>query len=424
MSVVLVGLDHRNAPLELLEQVAISDHDLSKVINDLRGYANFSELVVVSTCLRTEIYAVVERFHDAVAEITDALASHAKLSPSSLGTSLTIAYDYDVATHLFSVAAGLESSVPGETEVLGQVRRAHERALEDQVSGPVLNELFRAAVHAGKRVRTETPISRGTTSFAHAAVALAAEHFDGSFAGRRVGIVGAGDLGSGVIEALSGLSGEFAPATIVVVNRTKERAEELLERLDLPEVSTASAELSAFAAVLQSVDVVITAIESEDHLITSELVEGRTAPLLVVDLGMPRNADPAVRDLAEISVLDVGDLGRKVKASLEHRRDEIEAAGRIVNDEVHRYRDVARARGAAPVIAALRSRFDEQRVAELDRRRSEFSDLSDDQWERIAALTRSMYAKTLHEPTMVVRDTAGTPKGERLVEALRALFGI
>ena len=367
---------------------------------------------------------MVERFHDAVAEITDALAAHAKLSPSSLGTSLTIAYDYDVATHLFSAASGLESSVPGETEVLGQVRRAHERALEDQVSGPVLNELFRAAVHAGKRVRTETPISRGTTSFAHASVALAAEHFDGTFAGLRIGIVGAGDLGSGVIEALSGLNAALAPTSIVVVNRTKERAEAVLEQIDLPEVLIEAAEFSGFASVLDSVDVVITAIESEDHLITRELVERRTAPLLVVDLGMPRNADPTIRELAEISVIDVGDLGRKVKASLEHRRDEIEAASRIVNDEVHRYRDVARARGAAPVIAALRSRFDEQRMAELDRRRSEFSDLSDDQWERVSALTRSMYAKTLHEPTMVVRDTAGTPKGERLVEALRALFGI
>ena len=139
---------------------------------------------------------------------------------------------------------------------------------------------------------------------------------------------------------------------------------------------------------------------------------------------MPRNADPAIRDFAAISVIDVGDLGRKVKATLEHRRDEIDAATRIVNDEVHRYRDVARARGAAPVIASLRNRFDDQRVAELARRRSEFGDLSDEQWERIDALTRSMYAKTLHEPTMVVRDTAGTPKGERLVEALRALFGI
>lgn len=424
MSVVLVGLDHRNAPLELLEQVAISDHDLSKVITDLRGYANFSELVVLSTCLRTEIYAVVERFHDAVAEITDALASHAQLSPSSLGTSLTIAYDYDVATHLFSVAAGLESSVPGETEVLGQVRRAHERALEDQVSGPVLNELFRAAVHAGKRVRTETPISRGTTSFAHTSVTLAAEHFGGSFQGLRVAIIGAGDLGSGVIETLSTLSASLVPESIVVVNRTKERAQDLVERLVLDGVDLSTEDLTAFPEVLEGVDVVITAIELEDHLITTELVQSRTKPLLVVDLGMPRNADPAIREIEALSVLDVGDLGRKVKATHEHRRDEIEAASRIVNDEVHRYRDVARARGAAPVIAGLRRRFDEQRVAELERRRSEFSDLDQEQWERVSALTRSMYAKTLHEPTIVVRDTAGTPKGERLVEALRALFGI
>jgi len=308
--------------------------------------------------------------------------------------------------------------------VLGQVRRAHERALEDQVSGPVLNELFRAAVHAGKRVRTETPISRGATSFAQAAVALAAEHFGGTFAELRIGIVGAGDLGSGVIESLSNLSPSHGPASIVVINRTKERADELLERLQLDNVTTESGDLAEMASVIDRVDVIITAIESDEHLITTKLVAARTEPLLIVDLGMPRNADPMIREFEAISVIDVGDLGRKVKATLEHRRDEIEAASRIVNDEVHRYRDVARARGAAPVIAALRRRFDEQRVAELERRRNDFADFSDDQWERVSALTRSMYAKTLHEPTMVVRDTAGTPKGERLVEALRALFGI
>ena len=423
MSVVLVGLDHRMAPLELLEKVAIADHDLDKVVADLRGYANFSELVVLSTCLRTEIYAVVERFHDAVSEITDALADHAGLTASSLGTSLTIAYDYDVATHLFSVASGLESSVPGETEVLGQVRRAHERALEDQVSGPILNELFRSAVHAGKRVRTETPISRGATSFAQAAVAMAADHLGGSFAGKTIALVGAGDLGAGVIEAIVSRDPDAPPAAVLVANRTIERATELIGALDAPSTDLRAMALEDLSAALNDVDLLVAAIDADGFLLTYEDLSGRERPLLIVDLGVPRNIDPMARSLDEVSLVDVSDLGRRVKATLESRRDEIDAANRIVNDEVHRYRDVARARGAAPVVASLRSRFEELRTTELERRRSEFSDLDDEQWLKIDALTKSMFAKVLHEPTVVVRDTAGTPRGERLVDALRTLFG-
>ena len=197
MSVVVVGLEHKQAPLSLLEGVAVGDAEHGKVMGALRDCDNLQESVLLSTCLRTEVYAVVDRFHDAVAEVERLLASLAGQDVTALQPYLGIRFDDDVPGHLFSVASGLESAVVGESEVLGQVRRAWERAHAERVSGPVLARLFRHAVHTGKRVRSETGIGRGTTSFAHAAIELAERRLPGGMAGRRVVVIGAGHMGSG-----------------------------------------------------------------------------------------------------------------------------------------------------------------------------------------------------------------------------------
>ena len=173
MSVVVIGLQHTQAPLSLLEATTVTDADLHKTLTALSHHRNVQETVVLSTCLRTEVYTVVERFHDAVAEIYDVLSRHSGHSVEELSAHASIRFDDDVTTHLFSVTSGLESVVTGETEVVGQVRRAFERAQEEGTSGPVLSALFRHALQTGKRVRTETGISKGTTSFAYAAVTVA-----------------------------------------------------------------------------------------------------------------------------------------------------------------------------------------------------------------------------------------------------------
>ena len=423
MSVVVVGLEHRRAPLELLEAVTVSEAELGKLTAELQGYGNLTELVVLSTCLRTEVYAVADRFHDAVAEITEVLAHKAGRRPEELAEALTIRFDYDVAGHLFAVASGLQSSVPGETEVLGQVRRAHEHALAEHTCGPVLAELFQAALHAGKRVRTETSIARGTTSFAHAAVELAATEL-GSFEGLRVAVVGAGDLGAGVLEALA-TGPATAAAELTLVNRSAQRAGEVVAAL--PEGQAARVGVRTFdhlAAVAATADLVITAVEADEPILRAEHLRDRQQALWMLDLGVPRNIDLAVRDLDGVTVLDVVDLAKIVDGTLADRREELVAASTIVNEEVHRYRDLARARGAAPVISALRAKVDAARATELARRRSEFADLDEQEWAKVEALTRSILSKVLHEPTVVVKEAAGTPRGERLVEALRSLFDL
>lgn len=426
MSVVVVGIEHQQAPLEVLERVTIGEGDLAKTLGTLRSWENVQEAVVLSTCLRTEVYAVVERFHDAVDDICELLATHAGVQPGDIQGHTSVRFDDDVAAHLFSVAAGLESTVLGETEVLGQVRRAWERAHEERASGPVLAELFRSAVQAGKRVRAETGIARGTTSFSFAAMELAAERRDGGLAGGAVAVVGAGEIGSGIVRALGRLPGARRPSSVVVVNRSLERGRQLADAAS-PELTVRAVGMDALAKTVAESDVVFTAVESEGHVLTASALApdgARAEALLLVDLGMPRNVDPAVETIDGVSLLDMDDLRSAVTRAVDERRAEAERAAEIISAELVRYRTVSRERGAAPVVSALRMRLEELRAAELDRHRAQLGGLGPGALDEVDAITRSVLAKVLHEPTVVLRETSGTSKGERLVEALRALFDL
>lgn len=427
MSVIAVGVEQRRSPLELLEQVAVSEAELPKALGRLRDRSNLSEAVILSTCLRTEVYAVVERFHDGVSDLQEFLATIGGCSSDSLLEHLTIRFDDDVPRHLFAVAAGLDSAVVGESEVLGQVRRAWERAQAEQVSGPVLGALFRHAVEVGKRVRSETAIARGITSLSHAAVALAADRRPGGLEGARVLVVGAGEMGEGVMRALS----SHGAASIVMANRTAERTDEVLAGLgDMAGVRPQPASLDSLGDLLVASDVVFTSVGTTHPIVERPTLEralderssGR--PLLVVDLGVPRNVEPTAADLEELILVDMDALRSAVAEAVSGRHEEVADAERIVADELERHRVASRARDAAPFVAALRSRVEAARSSEFERQRGKRSDLSESQWEKVDEVTRAMVAKLLHEPTVALKDAAGTPRGERLVEALRTLFDL
>lgn len=404
----------------------MSDAEVAKALGTLAGWDNVQEVVVLSTCLRTEIYAVVDRFHDAVDDLWELLADRAAVPVGEIQAHTAVRFDDDVADHLFSVAAGLESAVPGEGEILGQVRRAWERARGERASGPVLAELFRSAVQAGKRVRAETAIARGTTSFSHAAVELAEGRRPGGLAGITVAVAGAGEMGSGVVQALAGLPPERRPSRVTVVNRNRDRGRQLVASLPGP-LDARAVGPDQLGRVLAGVDVAFTAVETETHLVPASMLAAlpvRSRPLLVVDLGMPRNVEPAAAALDAVTLLDMGDLRSAVSQALDGRRGEAARAGGILTEELGRYRAATRARGAGPVIAALRSRMEDLRIGELERRRGQSGELSADAWRQVDEATRAVLAKVLHDPSVVLRDSAGTPRGERLVEALRTLFGL
>lgn len=421
MSVVVVGISHTKAPLEVLEQVVVPEAATSKALASLIDSPNVNEVVLLSTCLRTEVYAVVDRFHEAVSEIQEALSRETHVPLSTLSSSATVRFDDEVAVHLFSVSAGLESLVLGEGEVIGQVRRAFERASGERAAGPVLDELFRHALRAGKRVRSETAIARGTTSFAHAAVELANDRRAGGLDSCSVGVLGAGEMGVGVARTLCNLPGDL---DVVVFNRTTERAVSALEALGLSQRVRVEP-LDALPRLAGGLDALFCTLEVEGACLSvADLVprgDRRDRPILVVDLGVPRNVDPVVRAHPGVVLYDMDDLSSVVEQAKGQRRAELDDARRIVLDEVASYRQATRARGAAPVIAALRKRIEDLRSSEIAKLSSE---LDDTVLAQIDEATRGVLNKVLHDPTMVLRESAGTSKGERLVEALRLLFSL
>lgn len=423
MSVVVVGLEQHQSPLDLLERVTVPEEALGKTLAALSDLSNLSEVVVLSTCLRTELYAVVERFHEGVADLQEFLATSAGTSVEAVAEHQTLLFDDAVTVHLFEVASGLRSAVLGETEVLGQVRRAWERAEADKAAGPVLSSLFGRAVQVGRRVRAQTAIARGATSLSHVAVEVATRALGGSLAGRRVLVVGAGDMGEGVVGALS----TREVAGIVVANRTAARAKSLARAaggsaIGLSEVPAAAA---AADAVLVSTGASLPVVDAD---LLGEAARDRAArgrpPLVVVDLGVPRNVVPAVVDMPGIALFDMNDLRAYADEALQGRQAEVGAAKEIVAEEVERFRADARARGAAPVVSALRGRVESFSRAELDRHRARLAALDDAQWHEVEAVVGDVLAKLLHEPSVALKEAAGTPRGERLTEALRALFDL
>ncbi|HXW39537.1 MAG TPA: glutamyl-tRNA reductase [Acidimicrobiales bacterium] len=427
MSVIVVGIEHRLAPLDLLERATVADADLPKALGRLVDHPNIGEAVVLSTCLRTEIYAVVERFHDGVAELQEFLATTSGRPTSAIEEHQSIRFDDDVTSHLFTVAAGLDSAVIGESEVLGQVRRAWQRAQREGAAGPILGALFRHAVEVGKRVRSETAIARGITSLSHAAVALAARRRPGGLDGASVVVVGAGEMGEGVTRALSA----HRPGSLVVVNRTSERSESLVRALpDELRAVVRTCGLDRLTAELADADVLFTTVGTAHPLVDRSMLAAATedrssAPgLVVVDVGVPRNVEPAAAELAGVVISDMDDLRASVADAVSGRRDEVARAGAIVSEEVERHRVAARARDAAPVVSALRARVEGLRRQELERRRQRHAGLDEAQWDEVDAATRAVVAKLLHDPTVALKEASGTPRGERLVEALRTLFNL
>ncbi len=421
---VVVGLEQHRSPLELLERVTVPEEALGKTLAALRDRSNLSEVVVLSTCLRTELYAVVERFHEGVADLQEFLATSAGTSVDVISEHQTLLFDDAVTVHLFEVASGLHSAVLGETEVLGQVRRAGERAEADKAAGPVLSSLFRRAVQVGRRVRSQTAIAQGATSLSHIAVEVAARGWGGSLADRRVLVVGAGEMGEAVVGAVSAQH----PASIVVANRTAARAQALADAaggsaIGLAEVSGAAADADV---LLVSTGATLPVIDGE--LLGAALARRQADPLLpalvVVDLGVPRNVDPALSGAAGVELFDMDDLRTHAEKALEGRQAEVGAAQEIVAQELERFRADGRARGAAPIVSAMRSHIDALTRAELERHRARLSTLDDAQWHEVESVLHDVLAKLLHEPSVVLKEVAGTPRGERLTEALRALFDL
>jgi len=418
VSVVVIGLNHRSSPLDLLERMTIGDAQLPKALHDLLSREDVSEAVVLSTCNRTEVYAVAERFHGAYQDIRDFFAEVGFLAPEDFADQLYVHYDAPAVAHLFAVASGLDSAVLGESEILGQVKVAWQAARDEGAAGPALNLLFRHALEAGKRARTDTHIARSITSVAQAAVAMAGERL-GGLEGRRVLVLGAGEMGEAMALGLAKAGSELA-----VANRTWEKAEQLALR-----VTGRAVRLLDVPAALADVDVLLSSTGAAAPLLEAEDVEAVIAaragrPLLIVDIAVPRDIDPEVGRLPGVTLLDMDDLRAFADAGTQARRSAVALVQELLDDELERYLGATSAREVAPMIVALRERAEGVRQGELDRFRAKLEHLDEVQLEAVEALTLGIIGKLLHDPSVVLKDAAGSPRGERLVASLRELFAL
>jgi glutamyl-tRNA reductase len=404
MSVVLVGISHHQAPVELRERAALDLERARELALTLAGERG--EAVCLSTCNRTELYLAEESPDEAERKAEAALLA----LEEELGPSLYRLRDEAAALHLFRVAAGLDSMVPGEGEILGQVRGAHEAG----ATGPVLDRLFRDALHAGKKARTETAIGESPASVSSAAAALAEQVF-GELRGRTVLVIGAGEAGELAIKSLRARGAAIA----FVANRTRERAAELTREFGGEPLS-----LDAVADSLQDVDVVLSSTSSPGWTLARDQVaralhtrKGRS--LFLIDLAVPRDLDPAIHELDGCYLYDIDDLEAVVAETLAGRRREAERAEAIVADEAERFREWQASLDVVPAIASLRARAEQIREAELERAK-----LSGAERRAAESVTAAVLNKLLHLPTIRMKQAAAAADGVIYADAVRHLFGL
>lgn len=419
MPVLVVGLSHKTVPLELLERVAVPKARLPKALADLAGRDFLSEAVTLSTCHRTEVYAVADRFHGAVQDVRHFLSEHSFAPPEDLTDHLYTYHDDAAIEHLFKVTAGIDSVLIGESQILGQVRNAWEVARAEGAAGRQLGDLFRHALEVGKRARTDTGISRGITSLSQAALAMVKGRM-GSLEGRRIIVVGTGEVGEGMVTDLAAAS---EASEVLIANRTRDRAEKLAAR-----VGGQAIDLESLPGALDDADVVFASSGAASLVLSTSDLRARSGgtcrPLLVVDLGMPRNVEGAVGAVEGVTLLDLDDLRAFVDAGLDQRRREVNRVRAIVAEEVARFVTEASARQVSPTITALRAWAEDVRTAEIERNRARLASLDADQREAVEGLTRSLVAKLLHQPTVRLKESAGSGQGDRLTAAVGDLFDV
>ena len=417
MHLLLVGTSYQRAPVELRELLAY-DRDLRREALE-RLSAGGAEAAVLSTCNRTEVYAVADDTATLEERIYGELATLSRLSHSELAPALYTVADEAAALHLFRVAAGLDSMVPGEAQILGQVREAYSGAREGRTAGAVLHRLFRQALRVGKRVRTETAIGENPASVSSAAAELAERVFE-ELAGRRILLLGAGKVAD--LTAANLIS--RGVGEIVVANRSPERADALARRFGGRAVG-----LDAVEEELEQADVVVASTSSQGVVLSAQQVgramrRRRGRPVFFIDVAVPRDLDPAINQLDGCYLYDIDDLERVVAESVAGRREEAVRAEAIVSEEADGFRAWQLSLDVVPAIASLRAKAESIRRAELERVESRLASLSPSQRRAVEALTSQIVAKLLHQPTVRMKEAAAAADGVLYADAVRHLFGL
>ncbi|MET8429429.1 glutamyl-tRNA reductase [Nocardia sp. NPDC004860] len=422
MSVLLVGISHRSAPVSVLEKIAITETDRPKLTDKMLASSHVSEAMIVSTCNRIEVYAVVDAFHPALGEIGELLTKHSGLPLPELTKHAYVRYAEAAAEHLFAVASGLDSMVVGEQQVLSQIRAAYAASDAQQAAGRTLHELAQHALRVGKRVHSETGIDRAGASVVSVALDRARLVL-GPLAGRTALVLGAGAMGGLAVAQLA----RGGAAKILVVNRTLEKAQRLANTATtMHGVPAEAIEMDRLAEAMAAADVVVTCTGAVGTVVTLADVHRALAAntgseeLVICDLGLPRDVDHAVAGLPGVTVIDMETLQRDPSAGA--AADDTAAARTIVADELAKYLAGQRMAEVTPTVAALRQMAADVVEAELLRLDSRLPGLESTERDEVARTVRRVVDKLLHAPTVRVKQLASTPGGDSYAEALRELF--
>ena len=418
MEIVLVGLNHRTAPVEVRERVSFNAEQTRRAAEELRARGILEETLVLSTCNRSEVYGVPpESSHESAPGLSTFLSEFHSVRHDVLSVSLYHHYDQEAVRHLFRVAAGLDSMLLGEAEILGQVREAYRLAHEHGATGPVLNRLFQGALEVGKRVRTETELGTRPMSAASAGVKLA-ERIFGKLSERKALVLGAGTVSEQVVSYLR----DRGIAQLHVMNRSQERAEELAKQFGGKVVGWGE-----WDTALQSPDVVVSSVSTEEPVLRREIVEramvarGNRA-LFLMDLGVPRNIDPKVAELYNVYVYNTDDLTEIVQLNRSARESEIPQAQGIVEEHVSKFLSWQASVELVGLVDALRRKLREERASFIRSRAEAMKHLSETDRAHVDKLMDEMLEKLLLEPARRLRDEKELRRKIQNVEALRDLF--
>jgi glutamyl-tRNA reductase len=422
MKVLLVGLNHKTAPVEVRECLAFTPTTLRSALTHFDSMHSQAHLeyvregVILSTCNRLEVYALVENFENAKKSIVDFLSRSHDVPPEKFEPYLYVKHNQEAVRHLMCVASGLDSMVLGEPQILGQITEAYEFALSQRAAGTVLSALFRAAIHTGKRARTETGISINASSISSVAANLANKLL-GDLSQRQILLVGAGEMGAVAVKALK----KRGATDIVVANRTFQKAEELASMWNGQAIS-----FQKLPETLAKADIVITSTGAPHTILNRELVEPAMAtrperPLFIIDIAVPRDVDPEVTELPNVHLRDIDDLQNTAEKNLLEREAEIPLVKEIVAEEIEKYMDWLSSLSAVSTIKALRNQVEQLRLNELERLFNRV-DLNEREQELVATMSHRLINKILHEPTIRLKKETSNGNGALYTSAVRHLF--
>lgn len=418
MNLVLLGLNHKTAPVALREKVAGMVTDLDAAYQDLQNQPALSEFLLYATCNRVESLCATAEPDAAIAQMR-AFFTGRDISPEELDESLYIHQDRDAVQHLFRVAASLDSLVIGEPQILGQIKEAYRQATHNRATGPILNRLLHKTFSVAKRVRRETGIGDHAVSISYAAVTLGRKIF-GSLAGKTAVLVGAGEMAELALEHLK----SDGIGRIIVANRTLERGLQLAQRFGGEAVS-----LEELADQLLHADIIISSTGSPQHLLTREQVKGamrrrKYRPLFFIDIAVPRDLDPAINDLDNVYLYNIDDLKEVVEFNWQRRQQEAVKAERLVAAETVKFLEWLQTLEVFPTIIALKEKADRICEAELEKTLKQLPPLTEEQRQSLEVLTQSITQKLLHDPIIFLKGYHHPQRPTRELDTVRRLFNL